>query len=557
MLNSRIFYFGLLVFVLSWLNYDHYRPWLNFHSESLALASTSLLFTALLIGKNNINMPKPIALAAVALVTLIWLQFGQGLVYFGGDAVVSTIYVVCLFAAIVIGFSIGSTKETSEAWLIGLMHALWASALASAFIGFLQWFNLQESWGMYVSQTYIGDRASGNMGQPNLLASLLLMGLSALSYVRSKQRLGKLACGAVVIIITLALVMAQSRAAMLSAVLMAGFGLWKSRLPSSGLSARWILVWLGGFLLITWLLPLATNLLLTDSPRTLSVNGSELRILMWQQITSAIWQSPWVGYGWNQTAAAHAAGAITHPGSFTFTYTHNVVLDILAWCGLPIGLLIVGISGYWVLSRAVRITDSKAIFAMGALIPILMHSMVEYPFAYVYFLMSAGLLIGVVERSVNAMQIITLRKTPLWVAMALWLPLASYLGYEYLMIEEDFRIVRFESLRIGKTPAQYQAPKIIVLSHMGNMLDAGRIYPKPKMKTEDIEKLRAVARRFAYSAINNRYMVSLALNGELDKARHELLVIRNMYGEYYYQSAIQELKDLRKTKYPELGALIN
>jgi hypothetical protein len=557
MFSSRIFYFALLAFVLSWLSYDHYRPWVNFHAESLALASVSLLFVSLLARHSSVTVSKPIAATFAAMVMFIWLQYGLGLVPFGGDAMVSTIFMVGLFVAIVIGFALADVGGQNENWLIALMHAVWISALASAFIGILQWFNLQESWGMYVAQTDMGDRASGNMGQPNQLATLLLMGLAALSYVHSKQRLGKLTFGAVVIVITIALVMAQSRAGLVSGVLMTGFGLWKSRSPSSGVSARWILVWFSGFLLATWLLPYAAQFLLLDSPRDMSVNGSELRVLMWKQIASAIWQSPWVGYGWNQTPTAHSVGALAYPGSFTFTYTHNIVLDILAWCGLPVGLLIVGVCGYWVVRRAVRITDSRAVFAMAGLIPILMHSMVEYPFAYVYFLLSAGLLVGIIERSVDKTRGLTLRKAPMWIAMALWLPLAGYLVYEYLLIEEDFRIVRFQSLRVGTTPADYQVPKIVLLSQLGNMLDAGRIIPKPNMKPEDIEKLRKVSKRFAYSAINNRYAIALALNGEMDKARQELAVIKAMYGAYYYSAVMQEMRELRQSKYPVLGTLVD
>jgi O-antigen ligase len=366
MLSSRIFYLSLLAFIWSWLSYDHYRPWVNFHSESMALAGLSLLLASILVRKIDINIPKSIMLIFVGLMVLVWLQYAWGLVPFSGDAVLSSIFIICLFVAIVVGFSIADVEKPNETWLIAFMHAIWISAFASAFIGFLQWFNLQESWGMYVSQTYIGDRASGNMGQPNLLATLLLMGLAALSYVQSKQRIGKLMFGAVAIIITLALVMAQSRAALLSAILMTGFGFWKSRLPSSGVSARWILVWFGGFLLTTWLLPNTTQFLLTDSPRALSVTSSELRLLMWKQIASAVWQSPWVGYGWNQTPTAHTFGALAYPGSFTFTYTHNVVLDILAWCGLPVGLLIVGVSGYWVVSRAVQSYREQGNFCNGS-----------------------------------------------------------------------------------------------------------------------------------------------------------------------------------------------
>jgi Virulence factor membrane-bound polymerase, C-terminal/O-Antigen ligase/Protein glycosylation ligase len=491
--------------------------------------------------------------------TFVWLQYAFNLVSFGGDPLISTIYLAGLFFAIGVGMTWSSSEVVDgEELLITFMQAVWISALASGFIGLLQWFNLQVPWGMYVMQTDLGDRASGNLGQPNQLATLLLMGLAAQTYLFAKQKLGKTAFGAGVIILTLVLVLAQSRAALVSAILIACFACWKRNSMASPRPVRWVLVWISGFLLATFLLPVATDLLLMDGVRSMGFDGSSsVRIVMWKQILYAISESPWVGYGWNHTPTAHAAGAIAYPGTSTFTYSHNIMLDILAWCGLPLGLFIVGVSLYWVISRAVHATEPRAVYALAALVPILTHSMFEYPFAYSYFLLTAGIFIGVVEGATANLNVIVIRRFACTILMVLWIPFGCYLVYEYLLIEEDFRVVRFENLKIGKTPLDYTAPKIILLSHLGNMLQVARMRPMPNMNATDIEKLRKISKRFSYNTLNKRYILALALNGQTELARHELAVFKGIHGESIYNGVIQEMRDMRKTKYPSLGPLVD
>jgi O-antigen ligase len=555
----RLFQFGLCAYVLSWLSYDHYRPWINFHSETLAFAGISLFTIGLLVRGTPIKAQKLCAVFFTVCIVFVWLQYAFGLVAFAGDPIVSTIYMVGLFCAISIGITLAdSTGIDSERLLIAFMHAVWLSALVSGFIGLLQWFNVQVPWGMYVMQTDMGDRASGNMGQPNQLATLLLMGLAALSYLFSKKQLGKAPFVAGVLILTLALVFAQSRSAMLSAAFMVLFVCWKRNSVVPTLRARWALVWFASFLLATFLLPAVSNFLLMDGVRTMGFDGSStVRITMWKQILYAISQSPWVGYGWNHTPTAHSAGAIAYPGIFTFTYSHNIVLDVLAWCGLPFGLFIVGVSLFWFVSRAVGATAPSAIYALAALIPILTHSMFEYPFAYSYFLLSVGVFIGVVEGSLTNLNILVIRRSALAMLMMLWVPLGSYLVYEYLLVEEDFRVVRFENMNIGSTPIDYQAPKIVLLSQLGNMLQVARMRPAPGMKADDIEKLRRVSKRFSYGALSKRYILALALNGQTELARHELAAFKGVYGMPDYNAVKQEMREMGLTKYPVLSPLVD
>ena len=86
---------------------------------------------------------------------------------------------------------------------------------------------------------------------------------------------------------------------------------------------------------------------------------------MWQQVGYAVAQSPWLGYGWNQTPTAHAAGAIAFPGSVPYNYAHNFVMDMLAWNGLPLGLLLCSAITWWFFTRIRTSVRLDAVHAMA------------------------------------------------------------------------------------------------------------------------------------------------------------------------------------------------
>jgi hypothetical protein len=126
---------------------------------------------------------------------------------------------------------------------------------------------------------------------------------------------------------------------------------------------------------------------------------------------------------------------------------------------------------------------------------------------------------------------------------------------EYVAIEEDFRIVRFEALRIGATPASYQRPHVILLTQLDALLHGGRIVPKPGMSADEVELARKVALRFPWPATQNRYAQSLALNGNPDEAIRQLLVLRALHGEAAYAQVKAGWTLLAHEKYPQLQTL--
>jgi hypothetical protein len=397
----------------------------------------------------------------------------------------------------------------------------------------------------------------GNLGQPNQLATLLLMGMAALAYVFERQVIGRLAFLLGIGFMTAVLVLAQSRTGMLSVLMMAAFLIWKKRKVKSHLSGQAVALWAACFFAGTLVLPYISELLLLGDVRGIrAAEPVSQRWRMWQQIAYAVAQSPWVGYGWNQTPTAHAASAVALPGAIPFSNAHNFVMDMLAWNGLPLGFLLTGAIAFWFLTRMLWSVSRESVYAMACLLPLAVHSMLEYPFAYAYFLIAAGFMVGIVEAAVLPAKTIAVNVRWAWGFLVFWVPVSGYLTYEYFLIEEDFRIVRFENLSLGKTPETYQIPHVWMISHMGAMLKARRLMIEPGMDKTDLENMRKVSQRFADNVLHFRYVKALALNGDAVGASRQLAIIRGMYGENYYAACKAELRRLEKEKYPQFAAVI-
>ena len=553
-----LFFLGFFLFTLGWLSNNHSLPWHNFHLEVLAFAGLFVLLAGVLIrSRGPVVLPR--ASVWIALTILLpWLQYAAGISLFAGDALLSSLYLSGLLAAVCVGFAF-SRAETDEAapGLMGLMHCLWFAAMVSAAIGLTQWLNLQHLVGQYVLITYRGARAMGNLGQPNQLATLLLMGMAAFAYIYERRVIGRLGFFVGIAFMSWVLVLTQSRAGMVSVLVLSALLIWKKRSVELRLSSKAVAWWAVCFIVGTLLLPwLSEVLLLGDVRRVTSTEAIGQRLRIWQQVAYGVLQSPWLGYGWNQTPTAHAAGAIAFPGTVTYSYAHNFVLDLLAWNGIPLGLLLSGAIAWWFFSRVRASMQADALFAMACLLPLAVHSMLEFPFTYGYFLIAAGFMVGVVEAGRVSSRTIELNTRWAWGFLALWVSLGSYLTYEYSLIKKDFQVVSLENARPGKTPKNYEIPQIRMASHMAALLKVLRQTPAPDMSKADLENLRKVAQRFPYGPVHYRYAVALALNGDPQGASHQMAIIHGMLGDTYYTARKNEMRKLEKEKYPQLAAVV-
>ncbi|MBV5299549.1 MAG: O-antigen ligase C-terminal domain-containing protein [Rhodoferax sp.] len=555
MLASRIYALGILGFTLAWLVNDHYRPWTNFHSEALAFIGIWLLALSQLVNRRFSNASAPRLMVVVASMILIpWAQFFLGISFFAGDALISSLYLCGFLAAIFVGYTLSRSDAANlNCGFIWVMHGLWLAAMVSAAIGLLQWLNLQAYLSIYVVQTDFGDPAMANLAQPNQLATLLLLGIIACGYIFERRIIGGFTFSLSIFVMTAVLVLTHSRAGMLGVLAVGGFLFVKRSRMNARLRAGHIVAWLLFFVLATVASPSIDQALMLNVEREpLFTSGG--RMLIWSQITQGIIQSPWLGYGWNQTAAAQMVGVVLYPGALPVSYAHSIILDMIVWNGVPLGLVLIGLGAYWFCTRIYRVAGLDAGYAMACLLPITVHSLVEFPFAYSYFLITAGLMMGVVEAYEIPVKVWRIHRFWLGAALAFWAIIGSYMIYEYFLIEEDFRVVRFELLRVGKTEATYQVPDIWMLSHMGTMLKAARQPAVPNMTAQQLNDLRQVSLRFPLNPVNLRYALALGLNGDPDGARHMMAVVRGMYGEKYYAAA-KALWAENAVKYPQLRAI--
>ena len=79
--------------------------------------------------------------------------------------------------------------------------------------------------------------------------------------------------------------------------------------------------------------------------------------------------------------------------------------------------------------------------------------------------------------------------------------------------------------------------------------------PKPGMSPDRVELTHKVAMHFPWPATQNRYALSLALNGNPDEAVRQLRVMRAMHGEKIYKDIKASWSNLAQDKYPQLREL--
>ena len=168
---------GWSLLTLCWLPSDHFAPWKSFHSELVAFSALGFLLTGSAL-KPNLALSIPcVAALSFAMTMLPLMQYGIEVLTFLGDAALASFFLFALFFSTIVGYR--NTQRAVQV-LGPLSHVLCISASISACIGLLQWLSLADLLSGYFVAADGGDRASSNLGQPNQLATLLLMGLVGL-----------------------------------------------------------------------------------------------------------------------------------------------------------------------------------------------------------------------------------------------------------------------------------------------------------------------------------------------------------------------------------------
>ncbi|HEU4458882.1 MAG TPA: Wzy polymerase domain-containing protein [Methylibium sp.] len=285
----------------------------------------------------------------------------------------------------------------------------WVAGVLCAVIAAVQYF--APAWsavfldaGLLAYSTAPG-RAVGNMRQPNHLATALVCAMVWTAWLRHIRRLSAAACGASIVATVFAVSLSASRTGALSLGMLLLWALVDRRLPRS---ARWLLAltpliylacWLG---LAEWAAWAQTQYYGADRLQSGS-DPSSSRFAIWKNAITLLAQHPWTGVGWGHFNFAWTFTPFPDRPTAFFDHTHNLPLQLAVEIGLPATVLVLGLfawsmwqaRGAWSGDRAdPNREQSPARAALVMLVVLGVHSLLEYPLWYAYFLLPAAWALG-------------------------------------------------------------------------------------------------------------------------------------------------------------------
>lgn len=551
---------GLLL-LLAWMLPLHVLPWMSWHNEAAATAAVLVGCVFALQRRGPASEPVQVpSLAALPLLVaaLALVQFLEGRIAHAGSAWTVASYAGLAIAAGTAGRAAGRSNAayhaqaaTAPADVLAWVVLLGASLQVLVVFG--QTFGLWPG-AEWVARISYETRGGGNLGQPNQAGLLFVMGIAAALYLRQTGRMGAPVATALLVLLCAGLATVQSRSAMLGLLAVLGWHLLRRReLPRAGSAA-----WLAGVAIVALAFfmawpPLAAAFWFLGDGAGVNVTTSG-RIAMWSQLLQAVALRPWLGWGVVQVAEAQNAVAHAYPEVMAATFSHNVLLDLALWLGLPAAGLCAWMVLAWSWPRLRAARSPAAVFCVALVLPMAIQSLTEFPYAYAYFIVPAFFALGLLDAWTAPAARLRLSRRLALPLVGAALALHLWAAVEYTRIEEDFRVARFEALNMGTTPSDYAAPRVMILTQLGALLHATRMKPRPGMTEDELELLESVAMLYPWGAPNFNYLTALALNGRVAEAKRQLEVLRALHGAKIHDALVARLEEMA-VEHPALKQL--
>jgi len=356
--------------------------------ESPAVALVPLLFGLLLIVQTFV-LP-------VAQPSMNWLGAG---------------YLLAAFMATHTGYAFSRVKLT-ETVLRWVAAALIVGGLFAVFCQVIQLFHLETKvTPLVVAYNITVDRRPfGNMAQANHLATYIAFAMAGAMFLVQTRRLPVIAWALLSVIYSTGLALTVSRGPWLQMGVIVVAGFWMAfaevrRNPALRRSNR------------EWLVPIALGVLffvmnavvrwanvryqldldVSAADRFKDAGQIAPRLALWKYGWTMFKTHPLLGVGWGEFPRYQYDFVRTLGGVEIANNSHDIFLDLLGKTGL-IGIAIVLLGLLTWLVRVVRAPHTAArVFGIALIGVLVMHALVEYPQQYMFFLLPAMFVFGLLE----------------------------------------------------------------------------------------------------------------------------------------------------------------
>jgi O-antigen ligase len=405
-----------LALVLPYAVANHTYPIPTFYAEFTALALHLLTGAGVLL---LMATAKPRITFASPTVALVPLLFGVVLVaqsvllpvaepsmnWLGGG------FLLAAWMATHAGYGFARAKldETALRWAAG---ALIVGGLFAVFSQVIQLFHLETRVSPFVVayNVTVERRPFGNMAQANHLATYIAFAMAGALFLVQTRRL---AVGIWLLISTifavgLALTVSRGPWLQMGVIVVAGFWMAFAQTRNEPLLRRsnreWVIPIALGVLffvvnaLIRWA-NVHYHLELAQSAAERFKDAGQIapRLALWKYGWTMFKTHPLLGVGWGEFPSYQFELVKTLGGVEIANNSHDIFIDLLAKTGL-IGIAIVLIGLVAWLVRVVRAPQSAGrVFGIALIGVLTMHALVEYPQQYMFFLLPAMFVFGLLE----------------------------------------------------------------------------------------------------------------------------------------------------------------
>ncbi len=291
----------------------------------------------------------------------------------------------------------GAGPEAFAAFCVALLIA----GVAGALIGVVQVYAPEWADGTWIAVSSLGDRAVGNLRQPNHLSSLLLWAMIATLWLAESGRLPRRLAPVLLLLLLAGVVLTASRTGMVGAVLLALWGLVDRRLSRAAQVQLWLvpLAYVAFYALFAAVAH-QHDAVFAGEAQLQKSDPSSSRFAIWSNTLTLIAAHPWAGVGFGEFNFAWSLHVFPDRPIAFFDHTHNLPLHLAVELGLPLAGLVIALLLFalWRAARAALEGEpgdgAMRRAALAMVVMVSLHSLLEYPLWYSYFLLPAAFAFG-------------------------------------------------------------------------------------------------------------------------------------------------------------------
>lgn len=377
-------------------------PIVTFHKEWIAAFFAVLAALYLLVRIENFQFPL-IAFMPIALMLILGVQIAVDKADYWQNHYLVMLYLGMTALLMVIGANLKNALGLDKIVPV-LSWTLVVMALA-VFATILIGLTITDA-DSFLAKAILTGRA-GNIGQVNHFSNYVALATGSLSYLLLTKRIKFLPYLLIATVFMLALALAGQRMAIIY-VFVLSIGGWllakTDNDPEIAICARKLLWLIPIFIVVQCVLPYLSFLNPSLSPverLAQTAGGSSTRLMIMQQAWELFKTNPLLGAGWQEFAWYNFNQTENYPDlKGIWNHAHNLLMQLLAEMGVFAALILLIACVFWLIAQRNQKMNAERWWVLALLSVLAIHSMLEYPLWYTYFLAIAALLLGLGEQHV-------------------------------------------------------------------------------------------------------------------------------------------------------------